>query len=165
MTLDVDWNALFAFSVSPLELVVRGTAMFWFLYLLFRLVLRRDVGSVGMADILIFVIIADAAQNALSGEYKSITDGMLLVGTIVVWNVIVDWAAFKFQFLRPILEPPPLIIVRNGRINRRALRHQYMTVEELQSKLRAEGVESVADVKLALFEPNGEFSVISRKKK
>lgn len=81
-----DWGALFSIGVQPLELVVRGTAMYWFLFLLFRFVLRRDVGSIGIADVLLLVLIADAAQNAMAGSYESITEGCLLVATIVGWN-------------------------------------------------------------------------------
>ena len=64
-------SELFGLSVSPLELVVRGTAMYWFLFVLFRVVLRRDTGSLAIADVLLLVIIADAAQNAMSGSYQS----------------------------------------------------------------------------------------------
>jgi len=62
------WQELFGLSVSPFELIVRGTVVYWFLVLTFRFVLRRDAGSVGLADILLLVIIADAAQNAMAGE-------------------------------------------------------------------------------------------------
>ncbi|TFW09568.1 DUF421 domain-containing protein, partial [Oxalobacteraceae bacterium OM1] len=73
--LDVDWKELFAFSVPVAELLVRGTVMYWFLFALFRFVVRREVGGVGVGDILIMVIVADAAQNAMAGEYHSISDG------------------------------------------------------------------------------------------
>ena len=158
----VDWGSVFGLTVPPLELVVRGTAMFWFLYVLFRIVLRRDVGSVAMADVLIMVIIADAAQNAMAGEYKSVTDGVILIGTIAAWNVAIDWVAFRFDFLRRILEPPMLVLVKNGRINHRALRGELMTVEDLRSKLREHGIEKLSDVSLAAFESSGEFSVVKK---
>lgn len=69
---EVPWRALFALSVPPVELVVRGTAIYWFLFLIFRVVLRRNVGAVAIADVLLLVIVADAAQNAMAGDYKSI---------------------------------------------------------------------------------------------
>ena len=57
---------LFELTVHPAELVLRGTLMYWFLFLLLRFVLRRDIGSIGIADVLLLVVIADAAQNAMS---------------------------------------------------------------------------------------------------
>jgi len=63
----MDWAEIFGLSVSPWELIIRGSAMYLFLFAVFRVVIRRRIGAVGMADILILVIIADAAQNGLSG--------------------------------------------------------------------------------------------------
>jgi uncharacterized membrane protein YcaP (DUF421 family) len=158
----VDWGQVFGVSVSPLELIVRGTAMYFFLFLLFRVVVRRRVGSVGMADILVLVIIADAAQNAMSGEYKSFTEGAILVGTIVGWNMAIDWLNFRVPALRDWLEPPPLLLIRDGRLLRRNLRHEFVTEQELQSKLREKGVKDYREVAEAHMESDGNVSVIKR---
>ena len=99
----VDWGELFGLSMPALELVIRGSATYWFLFLLFRFVLRRDIGSIGITDVLFVVIIADAAQNAMAGEYKSITDGFILIATIAAWNVLLDWLNFKFLTLRSVI--------------------------------------------------------------
>ena len=73
---------LFEFTVPAWELVIRGSAMYWFLFLAFRFVMRRDMGSAGIADILILVIVADASQNAMAGGYESVSDGMILAGVL-----------------------------------------------------------------------------------
>ena len=160
--MSVDWGQVFGVSVSPLELIVRGTAMYFFLFFLFRVVVRRRVGSVGMADILVLVIIADAAQNAMSGEYKSFTEGAILVGTIVGWNMAIDWLNFRVPALRDWLEPPPLPLIRGGRLLHRNLRHEFLTEEELQSKLREKGVKDYSEVAEAHMESDGDVSVIKR---
>jgi uncharacterized membrane protein YcaP (DUF421 family) len=160
--MSLDWRGIFGISVSPLELIIRGTAMYLFLFLLFRVVVRRRVGAIGMADILILVIIADAAQNALSGEYKSVTEGAILVGTIMFWNVAIDWLNFRVPALRPWLEPPPLLLIQNGRILHRNLRHEYVTEDELKAKLREQGVKDYSEVAEAHMESDGSVSVIKR---
>src|SRR5688572_29697504 len=101
----MDIQEVFGLSVSPLEMIVRGTAMYWFLFVLFRVVIRRRVGAVGISDMLLLVIIADAAQNAMSGEYKSVSDGCILVATIVAWNFLVDWLTYSSPALQKLLEP------------------------------------------------------------
>jgi uncharacterized membrane protein YcaP (DUF421 family) len=159
-----DWQELFGLSVSPWELVIRGTAVYWFLVIVFRLVLRRDTGSVGIADILLLVIIADAAQNAMAGEYRSITDGLILVSTIIAWNVAIDWASFRSPRLRRLFEPRAVQLVRDGRILRRNLKQEHLAEEELMGKLREHGVDNVKDVKAAYIEPEGEISVIKKKR-
>jgi uncharacterized membrane protein YcaP (DUF421 family) len=158
----VDWGEIFGLTVSPVEMIVRGSAMYLFLFLLFRVVIRRRVGAVGMADILIVVIIADAAQNGMSGEYRSVTDGAILVATLVAWDVCIDWLNYRVPALREWLEPPPLVLIRDGEIVKRNLRHEYVTLEELESKLREKGVKSVSEVAEARMESNGEVSVIKK---
>jgi uncharacterized membrane protein YcaP (DUF421 family) len=160
--MSLDWGEIFGISVSPLELIIRGTAMYLFLFLLFRVVVRRRVGAIGMADILILVIIADAAQNAMSGEYKSVTEGAILVGTIMFWNVAIDWLNFRVPALRPWLEPPPMLLIQNGRILHRNLRHEYVTEDELKAKLREKGVKEYSEVAEAHMESDGSISVIKR---
>lgn len=84
---DIDWEGMFVFSTSPLEIIIRGTLVYWFLFLVFRFVVRRDVGSVGIADILVLVIVSDGAQNAMAGEYKSIGEGCtLVIGAVINKN-------------------------------------------------------------------------------
>ena len=157
-----DWQELFGLSVSPLELIVRGTAIYWFLVLVFRFVLRRDTGSVGMADILLLVIIADAAQNAMSGEYKSITEGVILILTIGFWDYTLDWLGYTSPRFERLLRPAPLLLIKDGRVQRRNLRKEMITDEELESQLREHGVEDAAEVKLAYLEGDGRVSVIER---
>lgn len=156
----LELGQLFAFSVSPLELVVRGSAMYFFLLLIFRFVLRRNVGSIAVADILVLVVIADAAQNAMSGGYESISDGFVLVGTIVLWNVALDYAAYRFRPLRHVLEPHPLLLIRNGKLLRHNLRKEFLTEDEVVAQLREKGIDAVEEVKQAFMESDGSISVI-----
>ena len=158
----VDWAGMFGLSVPPLEIVIRGSAMYLFLFLMFRVVVRRRVGAVGMADILVLVIVADAAQNGMSGEYKSVTDGAILVGTILAWDMLIDWLNYRVPALRSWLEAPPLLLVRDGRMLHRNLRHEFVTEEELEAKLRQKGVKDVSEVAEARMESDGEISVIKR---
>jgi len=156
----VNWTELFAFTVSPVEIVIRGSAVFWFLFVIFRLVLRREIGAVGIADVLVIVLIADASQSAMAGDSHSIADGFALVATIVFWNALLDWAAYKSPRFARLFEPPPLVLVHHGRMHRGNLRREFIGPEELMSKLRERGVDDLAQVKRAVMESNGEVSVI-----
>jgi uncharacterized membrane protein YcaP (DUF421 family) len=162
--LPIDWSELFGLTLPWSEIVIRGTVVYWFLFFIFRFVVRRDVGAVGIADILILVIVADAAQNAMAGEYTSVSDGILLVSTLIGWNVLLDWLSFRFEWFRRIAEPPPMALVENGRVIVRNLRRELITEDELWSKLRESGVESLDQVKKAYIEADtdGQISVIKR---
>lgn len=158
-----DWGELFSFTMPVTEIIARGSVMYLFLFLLFRFVIRRDVGAVGIADVLILVIVADAAQNGMAGEYTSISDGMVLVSTLIGWNVLLDWLAFRFPLVRRFAQPGPLLLVHRGRIIWRNLRREFISEDELWSKLRQDGVDSLQQVKEAYMEPDGQISVIKER--
>ena len=161
--MNIEWDKLFTLSVPFAELVVRGTAMYLFLWLLFRVVIKRRIGAIGMADLLVLVIIADAAQNGMAGTYTSITDAVVVVGTIVLWNLFLDWLAFHFPAVQHLLEPAPLVVVDRGRILWRNMRVELITRAELEAKLREHGVHDVAEVEKARVEPDGQISVLKRR--
>jgi uncharacterized membrane protein YcaP (DUF421 family) len=161
--MDINWNDLFAVSVPPLELVIRGTVIYWFLVLVFRTILRRDVSAVGIADILLLVIVADAAQNAMAGESSSVSDGLILICTILGWNIVLDWLAYAVPALRHVVQPRELLLVRDGKVLHRSLRKELMTEAELWAKLREHGIDDLREVRAAYMERDGAVSVLRRR--
>ena len=159
----MDWAWLVDFKIPAWELILRGSAMYWLLFLFFRVVLRRDVGAVGVADVLLVVLIADASQNAMTGGYNSVAEGAVLVATLVAWNWAIDWMAFRFAWAYRLVEPRPLRLIRHGRVVSRNLRAEMITLAELRGHLRQHGIESLDEVKSAWFESDGQFSVIKAK--
>ena len=157
-------SSLFQFGMSPWELIVRGSLVYWFLFCLFRFVLRRDAGSVGLADILVIVLIADAAQNGMAGEYKSVGEAFVLIATIAGWNFWIDWMSFRYAWFARFSEPSVVPLIRHGIIQRANLRREMLTEQELESQLRANGVEHAAQVKYAALEPDGSISVVRYQK-
>ena len=151
---------LFEIHVPVIELVLRGTLVYWLLFLIFRFVLRRDVGAVGIADILLLVIVADAAQNAMSGGYDTFSEGAILVLTIVGWNWLLDFLSWRFSIVRRFASPQRLTLVVRGVPQRRNMRREFITMDELNEKLREQGIERLADVKAAYLEGDGQISVI-----
>jgi uncharacterized membrane protein YcaP (DUF421 family) len=162
--LGVDWHAMFVPALGLIEVVVRGTIMYLALFAILRFIGRRQAGHFGPADLLVIVLIADAAQNALGKDYQSVTEGIVLVCTIVGWEYTLDWLAWRFPALRNILKAPALTLVENGRVLERNLRKEMLCREELMAQLREEGVEDLKAVKLARLEGDGRLSVIKTAK-
>lgn len=158
----LDWEALFIPSTSPLEVVLRGTAVYLGVFVLLRVILKREVGSVALPDLLLLVLIADAAQNAMAAEYRSLTEGLLLVGTLIGWSVTLDWLAYRYPFMARLIQAHPLTLVMHGRVLRKNLDREMITMDDLQSRLRHEGIDDVAEVERACLESDGQISVIKR---
>jgi uncharacterized membrane protein YcaP (DUF421 family) len=155
----IDWHGMLVPTGSLLELVVRASIMYLLILAGFR-IFRRDAGSLSVSDLLVVVLIADAAQNGMAGEYKSLTEGVIVVMTIFAWNYALDWLAYRFRFVHWLLHPPPLLLVRDGQLQYRNLRSEAITKEDLLEQLRQQGVEEVASVKKCFLESDGKLSVI-----
>lgn len=155
-----DLAELLQFSVSPLELFVRGTLIYLGLVLLFRFGLRRDLGELGVSDVLFIVLIADAAQNGMAGEYRTVADAAVLIGTLAFWNVAMNWGAYRSATIQRLLASPTVEVVRDGKILRKNLKREWVTTDELLGKLREKGIADVSRVKLAVLEGDGEVSVL-----
>ena len=162
MIVGVDWDKLFVPSTPLLETVLRGTLMYLALFLLMRVVLQRETGALGLADLLVVVLLADAAQNALADDYTSIPDGVLLVSTILFWSYALNWLGYRVPRFERVLHPAPLPLVRNGRLLRKNMERELVTEEELMRQLRLQGVDDLDEVKVVHMEGDGRFSVILR---
>jgi uncharacterized membrane protein YcaP (DUF421 family) len=158
----VDWTDLFGFDTPVLEILVRGSIMYLGLFLLLRLVLKRESGAVGITDLLVVVLLADAAQNGMAADYSSIPDGILLVATIIFWSFALSWLGYRFRSIERLVHPRPLPLVKDGRMLRRNMRQELITEGELMSQLRLQGVGGVEDVVAAYMEGDGRISVIER---
>ena len=156
----MDWKSIFLPDVPLLEIILRGSVMYITLFVLLRLVLKRQTGSLRMTDLLLITLIADASQNAMAGAYTSIGNGIVLAGTIIFWSYAFDWLGYKFEWFRRLTEPSPLPLIQNGKLLRRNLRQELITEDEVKSQLREQGLEDWAQVKEAFMESDGHISVI-----
>ncbi len=156
----IDWTELFAFDTPILEIVVRGTCVYWALFLIMRFFLKRGNGAVGISDLLVVVLLGDAIQNAMAGDYKSISDGILLVLVIVGWDYLFDWMSYKSLTLRRFIQPQKTCLVKHGRVQWKNMQAELINKEELMAQLRLNDARQLSDVKEAYLEPNGDISVI-----
>lgn len=156
-----DFIEIFAPQLGWAEMVTRGTVIYWALFIFLRLAGRRDIGSLGTADLLVLVLVADAAGDAMSGASTSVVDGVIVVATIIAWSVVIDRMCYYVPSLDRLLEPERVCVVRNGRMVRASMRNEQITRRELMEQLRLQGVGSLSNVKRAYLETTGEFSVIT----
>jgi len=155
----VQWNKLFILTTSPFELFIRGSIVYLFILVAMR-ALRREPGTVGIADLLMVVLIADASQNAMAGEYYSILDGLILVLTIVFWNYFMDWLTVRSKTIERFTFPAPVPLFENRTMNQTNMRKQFVTQDQLMSLLREHGIDDLEDVKAVFIEGSGHVSVI-----
>lgn len=158
----MDWASVFLPSAPIMELLVRGTVTFLVLILLLRLVGQREAGGLGMTDLLVVVLVADAASAGLTGDSESIGDGLILVGTILIWSVLLDAVTYRWPTVGRVIKAGAEPLIRDGELNRRVMRRELMNRDEVLSQLRLHGLTHESEVHRAYVEPNGMVSVIPR---
>jgi uncharacterized membrane protein YcaP (DUF421 family) len=156
----VDWAEVFIPQTPLLEIIVRGAVTYLVLYALLRFV-RRQVGSLSVNDLLVLVLIADAAQNAMAGEYKTISDGVLLVAVIIGIATGMNWLGFHVPWLQRVVHPDAVPLIKDGQPDEATLRRYMVTREELMTQLRLQGVAEISEVQAAYVEGNGQISVLT----
>ena len=161
----MDWKSIFTLDVPLLEIILRGSVIYISLFVLLRVVLKRQTGSLRMSDLLLITLIADASQNAMAAEYRSLPAGIILVITILFWSYAFDWLGFQFAWFRKLIEPPPLPLIKQGKLLRKNMRRELITEDELKSQLREQGLNDWGQVKEAFMESDGHISILPYEKK
>lgn len=144
------------------ELVIRGSVTFLVLYTLIRVVGRRESGGLGLTDVLVIVLAADAASTGMNGDSKSIGDGFVLVCVILGWSMVIDALSYRFPRFASIAKAGPKPLIENGELVRRTLRREFMTEQEVMTQLRMHEIDDVSLVEHAYLEPNGSVSIVRR---
>ncbi len=159
---DLDWHGMLVPTNSVLEIILRGTITYWFCYGYIRY-FRRGPGQLSISDLLLITLISDASQNAMAGDYNSITEGFALVGTLVFWDYAIDWLGYRSVFFNKIAGPDPVPLVLNGVLQRQNMKKEIISEDDLMGLLRENGVDDYTNVKACYIEGSGNLSVIEKK--
>lgn len=159
MLVRAEWGFVFMPGTSLFELLGRGSALYFALLVLIRVMPRRTGGELATMDLVFILLIAEAAAHSL-GDYTSIADGMIMIATLMAWDWIMNALSYRVPAIERLVSAPPIQVIRRGTLLRRNMRREYLTEEELMGHLRQEGITSLADVRTACIESDGRISVV-----
>jgi uncharacterized membrane protein YcaP (DUF421 family) len=145
-----------------MDIVIRAAVIFAFLFLLMRMLGRRELSSMEPFDIILLVVVGDLVQQGVTQSDYSITGALLAISTIALLTVLVSWTSFRVRRLRPILDGEPIVLIEDGEVVAKNLRRQRLTVEELESEARLEQIISLAEIRWAILETNGKISFVEK---
>ena len=145
-----------------MDLVFRALVLFTGVYLLLRVVGRRELAQMQPIDFVLLIVLGDAIQQGLTQDDYSVTGAMIVITTIAAIQVSVSWFAFRFKRVRHFLEGEPLVLVQDGELLNENLRRARLAPEELAEEARISQVASLSDVAWAILEPSGKISFIPK---
>ncbi|HEX5557049.1 MAG TPA: YetF domain-containing protein [Gaiellales bacterium] len=143
-----------------MDLVLRAFVIFAFIYLLTRVVGRRELGSAEPFDIILLVVVGDLVQQGVTQSDYSLTGAILVISTFTLLTVLVSFLSVKVPALRPVLDGDPLILVENGKPNTANLKRQRLDLGEVLAEARLQQVTRLEDIGWAILESSGQISII-----
>ncbi|HEX4307550.1 MAG TPA: YetF domain-containing protein [Solirubrobacterales bacterium] len=145
-----------------MDIVIRAAVIFVFVYLLTRLLGRRELSSLEPFDLILLVVVGDLVQQGVTQNDESLTGAMLAISTIGLLTVALSYLSFRFKRLRPVLNGEPIVLVEDGEVIEPNLRRQRLTREEIGAEARLEGISAIEDVRWAILETNGRISFVEK---
>lgn len=145
-----------------MDLVIRAAVVFFFIFLVTRIVGRRQLSSLEPFDLILLVVIGDLVQQGITQSDNSVTGSLTVISTIALLSVFVAWVAFRFRRLRLVTDGEPIIVVQDGQVVEGNLRRERITVDELEEELRQQQLPAVSEVAWAILETNGRISCIPK---
>jgi uncharacterized membrane protein YcaP (DUF421 family) len=146
-----------------MDIVVRALVAFVFVFLLTRLIGRRELSSLQPFDLMLLIVVGDLIQQGVTQNDLSVTGLLLAVGVFGVMTLAASYVGFRFRRIRPFLEPDPLILIEDGKTIDRNLRKERITHEELAAEARLQQITSFDSVQWAVLESGGRISFIPKR--
>jgi uncharacterized membrane protein YcaP (DUF421 family) len=145
-----------------MDIVLRGIVVFFALYVLMRVIGRRELSKLEPFDLILLIILGDAVQQGLTQDDYSLTGALLAIGTIAVLQVTFSYVNYRFPRVRPVLNGEPIVVVQDGRPIDRNLKRERLTLDDLAESARLQGIGSLDDVAWGVLETSGTISFIKK---
>lgn len=146
-----------------MDIVLRATTAFFFIFLLTRIIGRRELGNLEPFDLILLVVLGDLIQQGVTQSDYSVTGLVLAAGTIALLTVVVSYVSFRFPVTRPLLEGQPIVVIQDGNVLEQNLRRERLTRQELAEAARLQQIPSLDQVSWAILEKGGQISFIEKK--
>ena len=145
-----------------MDIVVRALVAFVFVFLLTRLIGRRELSAMQPFDLMLLIVVGDLIQQGVTQNDLSVTGLLLAVGVFGVMTLSASYVSFRFPRIRPILEPDPVILIEDGKMIDRNLRRERISPEEIAAEARLQKITSLDSVQWAVLESGGRISLIAK---
>ncbi|MDQ6822614.1 MAG: DUF421 domain-containing protein [Solirubrobacteraceae bacterium] len=145
-----------------MDLVLRATVVFFFIFLVTRIAGRRELSSLEPFDVILLVVLGDLVQQGITQSDESVTGTLIVISTVTLLSVAVSWISFRSAKVRLVTEGEPIVLVEDGQIIERNLRRERLSRGDVEEAARRQQVASLGDVRWAILEKEGSISFITK---
>jgi uncharacterized membrane protein YcaP (DUF421 family) len=150
---------LFVAGEPLLDKAIRSVLVYLFLVGLLRIAGKREFAQLNNGDLVVLLLLSNTVQNAIIGTDNSLWGGLFGAAVLVVTNRLLVRFTYDKEWLIKMVEGTPTTLVTHGRQNRRNLKHELITNQQLMAAVRRQGATKLSDVDLAVLEANGTLTV------
>ncbi|MEF9874388.1 MULTISPECIES: DUF421 domain-containing protein [Actinomycetes] len=145
-----------------MEIVIRAATAFIILWLVTRAAGRSTLGELSSFELVLFVVLGDLVQQGITMEDRSLTGSLLAVFTMVVLAAALNFANMRWPKLGKLMQGRPIVLVRDGVLDRKALHNERIGLDELSMLARQAGIENYSSIRLAILEASGKISFFTQ---
>ena len=142
-----------------IKIILRVCFFYFFIILIYRLMGKREVGQLGIVDLIVSILIAELVAISIEDASKSILTSVIPIICLVILQIILSYTSLKSDLIRGLLDGNPTFIIRNGKINYKEMIKQKYNLDDLLTQLREKGQRNIEDIEYAILENNGTLSV------
>ena len=144
-----------------IDITLRSVAVYFFMIIALRIFGKKELSQLNTADVILILLISNSVQNAMVGADTSLYGGIIAAFSLFLITFIFKKVMLKSKFIKGLVQDKPEILIHNGKTEFKTLARLGITSEELEEAMREHGIEYYKDVKLAMFEIDGNISIIS----
>ena|SRR5579864_2540623 len=145
-----------------MDVVFRAAFAYVFIVFVLRIMGRRELTSLGPADLVLIVVLGDLIQSGVTQSDMSMTGMTIAIATFVLFTIASSYLTFRSPRARKVIQGEPLIIVQDGKPIERNLHKERITIEDLMEEARDKEIENIDEVKWAVLEPSGKMTFIKK---
>lgn len=140
--------------------LIRAALLYATVIFLIRLMGKRQIGELQPSELVMTILISEIASIPMQDNNIPIAHSVAALFLLVSFEILTSAISLKSYKLRTVLQGHPVIVIRNGQIDMKALKKLRMTVNDLVSALRQKDVFEISQISYAIFETNGQISVL-----
>ncbi|HYY63752.1 MAG TPA: YetF domain-containing protein [Gaiellaceae bacterium] len=145
-----------------MDLAIRALVLYAFVFVLTRVVGRRELSSLQPFDLILLIVLGDSIQQGLTQDDYSVTGALIVVGTIAGLQVLTSYLSFRLPALRPVFDGQPIVIVEDGKPIRKNLHRERLSIEDVMEEARQQQIASIDEIQWAVLETSGSISFIKK---
>ena len=142
-----------------LTITLRTTFFYFFIILAYRIMGKREIGQLGIIDLIVSILIAELVAISIENIDDSIFFTIIPIALLVLLELILAFVSIKSRTFRTLFGGKPSLIIANGNVNYKEMIRQRYSMDDLLLSLRQNEIKSIDEIEYAFLEPNGKLSI------